>query len=67
MTTTIGTCSCCGGRVSVPAVFFSVVPPVPTCESCGATKRDHGPVVDMAPRRQVTYEDERRRAYWRRS
>ncbi|MHC4619678.1 MAG: hypothetical protein ACYTEQ_18175 [Planctomycetota bacterium] len=44
----IGTCSICGGPVVVPMVFWSVVPPVPTCGRCGATK-GHGPVIDMVP------------------
>jgi hypothetical protein len=50
----IGTCSLCGGRVSTPGIWMGVVPPTPTCESCGAVKADHGPVIDMkpAPRRQ---------------
>lgn len=47
MNTTVGTCSICGGRVSVPAVWHGTVPPTPTCESCGAVKADHGPVVPM--------------------
>ena len=54
MNTTIGTCSLCGGRVSAPTVWFGIYPPVPECESCGATKREHGPVVEMEPRRPVT-------------
>lgn len=45
---TIGTCSLCGGPVQVPTVWMGVVPPVPTCGSCGATK-GHGPVIDMVP------------------
>jgi hypothetical protein len=45
----IGTCSICGGRVSVPAAWMSVVPPVPTCESCGAVEAEHGPVIQMKP------------------
>lgn len=53
---TVGTCSICGGRVSVPFAWWGIYPPVPTCESCGATKRDHGPVVDMEPKRPVTAE-----------
>jgi hypothetical protein len=34
---------------------MSVNPPVPRCASCGATKRGHGPVVDMqpAPKREL--------------
>lgn len=46
----IGTCSLCGGRVTLPFVWHSVVPPVPTCESCGAVKAE-GPVIEM---RRVT-------------
>lgn len=45
----IGTCSNCGGQVTVPTIYWSVIPPVPTCESCGATARPHGPVIDMNP------------------
>jgi hypothetical protein len=53
--TTIGTCSLCGGRVSVPSIWMGIIPPTPTCESCGATMREHGPVVEMTPaRRTVT-------------
>ena len=51
MNSCIGTCSLCGGRVVVPEVWMSVEPTVPECESCGATKREHGPVIEMEPRR----------------
>lgn len=48
MNTTIGTCSRCGGRVSVPSNWMSVVPAVPTCEGCGARPvAPHGPVIEM--------------------
>jgi len=48
MSTTVGTCSICGGRVSIPSNWSATVPPTPTCESCGATKKQpHGPVIDM--------------------
>ena len=57
-TIVLGTCSLCGGAVSVPQIWHGVIPPVPTCESCGATKKeDNGPVIDMvpsSPRRYVT-------------
>ncbi len=55
----IGTCSVCGGRVLVPSVWWGVIPPVPTCESCHATARSHGPVIDMlpAPRTSGTLSD----------
>lgn len=43
----IGQCGNCGGNVSVETVFLSVNPPVPTCESCGATARPQGPVIEM--------------------
>lgn len=49
MTTSVGTCSLCGGRVSVPTVYHSIIPPVPQCESCGAVAASHGPVVPMKP------------------
>jgi hypothetical protein len=40
MSTTIGTCGHCGGRVAVPSPWFSVLPAEPTCESCGRKPRD---------------------------
>jgi hypothetical protein len=43
--TVLGTCSNCGGRVTIPFHWMSVVPPVPTCESCGATALPNGPVI----------------------
>jgi hypothetical protein len=46
----VGTCSCCGGPVTVPTVWGAVIPPIPTCSKCGATKKaNHGPVIDMEP------------------
>jgi len=54
--TTIGTCSICGGRVSVPTIWHGIIPPVPQCESCGATQRSpHGPIIDMVSVRQTKY------------
>lgn len=51
MKKTVGTCSSCGGRVTVPVAWMSVKPPRPSCESCGAyAKQDHGPVVPMEPK-----------------
>lgn len=45
---TIGTCSLCGGAVTLPTVWLGIVPPTPTCSTCGATpKQAHGPVIDM--------------------
>lgn len=50
MNDTVGTCSLCGGRVSVPRNWMATTPPIPTCESCGATKKQpHGDVVEMNP------------------
>ena len=48
----IGKCGICGGRVTVPVVWWSVVPPVPTCESCGAVVDDtaHLPTLPMRRR-----------------
>jgi hypothetical protein len=51
----VGKCSICGGIVSVPTVFLSVVPPVPTCESCGASEDQTAnlPTVPMRPREHL--------------
>lgn len=50
---TIGTCSLCGGEVTMPKAWWSVVPAKPTCEQCGAVKRASGPVIDMQPPTQA--------------
>ena len=48
----IGTCSLCGGAVSVPDVWYGTVPAIPTCSSCGATKDNpYGPVINMTKAR----------------
>lgn len=47
MERTIGTCSLCGGEVTLPTVWWGVVPPVPTCSRCGATAASQGPVIEM--------------------
>lgn len=45
--TSIGSCSCCGGPVTVPSLWMGVVPPVPTCCRCGATPKSvPGPVIE---------------------
>lgn len=50
---TLGTCSHCGGPVTVPYVWGGTIPPVPTCQICGAMKKNpYGPVIDMGPPRQ---------------
>lgn len=47
---TVGTCSICGGPVTVPIVFHSIVPPVPQCDACGAVAAPKTwPVVPMVP------------------
>ena len=46
----VGTCSRCGGYVVVPALWLGVVPPTPTCSSCGAVAAPTGlPVIDTIP------------------
>ena len=45
--TVVGTCSICGGPVSCPSVWWSIITPVPTCEHCGAVSAQHGPVIPM--------------------
>lgn len=48
MDRTIGICNICGGRVTVPDAWYATVPPVPTCQSCGAVKTlSNGPVIEM--------------------
>jgi len=50
---TIGKCSICGGAVTVPTVTWSVIPPRPQCEKCGAyaSKAAGLPTVPMEPMR----------------
>ena len=54
MKKTIGRCGNCGGAVTAPTVFLSTIPPVPTCEKCGATAKPQGPVIEMNPPRRGT-------------
>jgi hypothetical protein len=60
-TTTLGRCSICGGRVTVPTVWSASTPPVPTCEICGAIE-DKGapgekplPIIRMTRRADNPY------------
>ncbi len=44
----VGTCSKCGGTVTIPGVWMGTPPPVPQCYSCGATKKNpYGAVIEM--------------------
>lgn len=55
----IGTCSICGGPVTVPTSWLGVYPPVPTCRTCGAIKKEsYGPVIDMDPPKSKRWESE---------
>ncbi len=47
MNRVIGSCSLCGGSVSIPTMWWSVEPPVPTCDSCYARAQPQGPVIPM--------------------
>lgn len=48
--TTIGTCSICGGRVQIPAIWNGIIPPTATCSACGAVGiDDFGTVIPMRP------------------
>ena len=50
MDITVGTCSLCGGRVTIPQSYMSTVPPIPTCQSCYATKAEpYGRIIHMKP------------------
>ena len=44
---TVGRCSLCGGRVSMPDHWMSIVPPGPTCDACGAVAKASGPTIPM--------------------
>ena len=45
---TIGTCSLCSGRVSVPTAWYGTKKPTPTCEKCKAvTEQSYGPTIKM--------------------
>lgn len=47
---TVGTCSICGGRVTLPDFWMGMQPPIPTCTSCGAVKKQpHGAIIEMVP------------------
>lgn len=46
----VGTCSICGGPVTVPETWMGIYQPIPKCESCGAIeKQPFGPVIPMEP------------------
>lgn len=47
MSQVVGTCSICGGVVTVPLTWTSIIPDVPTCSGCGAVAAAHGPVIPM--------------------
>ena len=36
----VGKCSC-GGNITVPNAYMSVIPPVPTCANCGKTQNSN--------------------------
>lgn len=48
----VGKCGNCGGTVTVPSTFHSVLPPVPSCVQCGSTvkEQDNLPKLPMNPR-----------------
>lgn len=53
----IGTCSLCGGRVVMPTLWSGINPPVPSCTSCGATKKQpNGPIIEMENPRPAKWE-----------
>ena len=64
----VGTCSLCGGNVTVPLVWLDVVPPTPTCSSCHAVEAPPSlPIIPMVPAhghgmttRQISIDSSRR-------
>jgi hypothetical protein len=62
MKTKVGTCSICGGQVSVPTYWHCVFPPIPICECCGATAASHGKIIPMIPNKiRITNSDSTQR------
>ena len=61
--TIMGKCSLCGGYVTVPTVWHGIYPPTPTCDSCGATKKDNLPVIPMDPPKQTWIPEKELPAY----
>jgi len=53
--TVLGKCSCCGGLVMVPGAWAGILPPRPTCSSCGAVAEDtpNLPVIPTTRRPQT--------------
>lgn len=52
----IGTCSECGGPVSLPMMHLR---PEPSCERCGAVAQNgYGPVIPMRRRERVPSTDD---------
>lgn len=51
----VGVCGACGGEVTVPRVWHSVVPPRPQCSRCHRYAKPQGPMIEMEnkPRRVV--------------
>jgi hypothetical protein len=43
----LGCCSICGGHVTIPIAWSGVTPPTPTCQKCGATRKE--PELDTIP------------------
>ncbi len=55
MNCTIGTCSKCGGAVQIPAEWWSVSPPTPTCNRCGGVPKSAQPVIPMAEPNEIEF------------
>lgn len=48
--TVIGSCSICGGSVTIHEMWGATIPDIPRCEDCGAVKADPpGPTIPMRP------------------
>ncbi len=47
----LGKCSICGGIVSMPTIWFGILPPIAACESCFAIEDKYSdlPTVPMTP------------------
>jgi len=49
----VGSCSICGGLVTIPNYLHSVTKPIPICQNCGATMKL--PEIPMVPMKEKKF------------
>ena len=55
--TTVGTCSICGGDITLPAVWWYCCTTRLQCSQCGAYPAENKPVIPMQNKRIVQTEE----------